>query len=122
MNCDDIFVNHGGGSLTSADYYGVYVFMEKIKQGGDRVDIAGLEPGVSSEPEISGGYIWKKDKDDPDDQNFTAAGKMLTAVYPRDMPANQLTWLTDHVNQVVGPAGHFDGGPVSLGITVRAIG
>ena len=45
-----------------SDYIGVYVFMEKIKIGPNRVDIAELGPGDNAEPEISGGYIIKKDK------------------------------------------------------------
>ncbi len=39
----EVFLNHGGGSITKAgDYYGVYILMERIKQGPDRVDVAEL--------------------------------------------------------------------------------
>jgi hypothetical protein len=51
------------GDLSSAeydgDYRGVYIFMEKIKRDGDRVDIAKLEPEDIYEPEVTGGYILK---------------------------------------------------------------
>jgi hypothetical protein len=40
---------------------GVYVVMEKIKRGKNRVNIARLRPEHGSEPEITGGYIIKKD-------------------------------------------------------------
>ncbi len=64
---------------------------------------------MNSAPDISGGYIWKKDKDDPYDQNFTAAGKTLTSVYPSAMPAAQLSWLTNHLNAINAaiPSGNY---------------
>jgi hypothetical protein len=40
---------------------GVYVLVEKIKRGKERVNIAKLEPGDGAEPDISGGYILKRD-------------------------------------------------------------
>jgi len=42
-------------------YVGVYVVMEKIKRARHRVDIHRLRPENVTEPEISGGYIFKKD-------------------------------------------------------------
>jgi hypothetical protein len=106
----EVFLNYGGGSISeSGDYYGVYVLMEKIKEGPDRVDVAELPSTVSSEPDISGGYIWKKDKDDPNSQNFTVAGKTLTSVYPKTMPTAQLSWLTNHLNAIDAaiPGGNY---------------
>ena len=59
----EVFLNHGGGSISRAgDYYGVYILMERIQQGSGKVDVAPLEAGVVDEPGITGGYIWKKDK------------------------------------------------------------
>lgn len=96
----EVFLNSGGGSISDSDYYGVHVFMERIKQGPDRVDVADLPSGAASEPDVSGGYIWKLDKLDPDDQTFTAAGKTLAGVYPAAMPTAQLDWLVGCVNEV----------------------
>jgi hypothetical protein len=97
----EVFLNHGGGSITkTGDYYGVYILMEKIEQGSDRVDVAELPDSVNSAPNISGGYMWKKDKLDPDTQQFVAASKTLTSVYPQTMPAAQLSWLTNHLNAI----------------------
>jgi hypothetical protein len=106
----EVFLNVGGGSITqSGDYYGLYILMEKIKQGTDRVDVAELPGNVNSAPDISGGYIWKLDKDDPGVQTFTAAGKTLTTVYPSDMPTAQLNWLSNHVNAISAqiPSGNY---------------
>jgi hypothetical protein len=101
----EVFLNYGGGSITrSGDYYGLYILMEKVKQGPDRVEVAELPDTVNSEPDIAGGYIWKKDKDDPGIQTFTTFDNgrtnTLTSVYPSEMPAAQLIWLSNHVNTI----------------------
>jgi CotH kinase protein/Fn3 associated len=61
----EVFVNRHGGKLTRRDYVGVYVFEEKIKRGKERVNIKKLTPEDNSEPEISGGYIVKRDHTSP---------------------------------------------------------
>ncbi len=105
----EVFLNSGGGSISNSDYYGVYVFMERIKQGAGRVDVAKLPTDAVTEPEVTGGYIWKKDKFDPDDQVITAAGKELIGVYPQNMPAAQLDWLAGHLDAIDAaiPAGDY---------------
>lgn len=44
------------------EYQGVYVFMEKLKRDGDRIDIKKLEPEDTDSTAITGGYILKIDK------------------------------------------------------------
>ncbi|MDA3822193.1 MAG: CotH kinase family protein [Bacteroidales bacterium] len=44
------------------DYRGIYVFMEKIKRDENRVDIDKIEPADITDPEITGGYIMRRDK------------------------------------------------------------
>lgn len=105
----EVFLNHGGGSITASDYYGVYEFMEKIKVGPGRVDIAELAPSVTTEPDITGGYVFKRDKKESDDSpdNFEAAGetignRCLQYVSPSgaDMPAVQKDWFTNYLNRI----------------------
>ena len=48
------------------DYKGVYVLKEKIKKDENRVDIATLKPDEISGNDLTGGYIIKVDKIDPD--------------------------------------------------------
>lgn len=48
------------------DYKGVYVLEEKIKKDENRVDIATLKPDEISGNDLTGGYIIKVDKTDPD--------------------------------------------------------
>ena len=57
----EVFLSDSRRRLSRRDYVGVYVFEEKIKQGDARVNIAKLGPEQNKEPEISGGYIFKKD-------------------------------------------------------------
>jgi hypothetical protein len=57
----ELFLCEGGRRLTARNYWGVYVFEEKIKRGKNRVDIAKLGPDENTEPNVSGGYIFKKD-------------------------------------------------------------
>lgn len=54
------------GVLTASDYVGVYVWMEKVKVGPHRVDIQKLRPEHGSEPEVTGGYLIKRDWLEPD--------------------------------------------------------
>src|SRR5258707_14038461 len=61
---DEAFLSNSGRRLSRRDYAGVYVFEEKIKASRDRVNIASLTPADNQEPEISGGYIFKKDHQD----------------------------------------------------------
>ena len=74
----EVFVNENGGQIggpSSDDYKGVYVFMEKIKRDENRVDIEKLSPSDNSEPDISGGYIIRQDKDREGDTFYTWAGR-----------------------------------------------
>ena len=58
----EVFFNQDGGPISYADYRGIYVLMERIKRGPDRIDIASPSPLATDPAIISGGYIFKKDK------------------------------------------------------------
>jgi hypothetical protein len=57
----EVFVNRGAGKLSQRDYAGVYVFEERVKRSENRVNIAKLKPDAEAAPNITGGYIFKKD-------------------------------------------------------------
>ncbi|HEV8542927.1 MAG TPA: CotH kinase family protein, partial [Verrucomicrobiae bacterium] len=60
----EVFVNTSGGKISyPRDYAGLYILLEKIKVAEDRVNLDKLTPYDTKEPEISGGYMFKKDKD-----------------------------------------------------------
>jgi hypothetical protein len=98
----ELFLNEDNSDVTMSDYVGVYVFMEKIKIGPNRVAIAKLEPGDNAEPEVSGGYIIAKDKVDPEDQMFST-GRGLSLVFKDPSGPNltqtQKDWIRDYMNE-----------------------
>jgi hypothetical protein len=58
----EVFLHRSSGPLSySRDYQGVYMLAEKIKRGKDRVNIAKLGTNDNAEPNITGGYIIKRD-------------------------------------------------------------
>ena len=98
----EVFLNTDGSMVEMSDYVGVYVLMEKIKRDKDRVDIAALGPDDNAEPEITGGYIFKKDKLDSGEPTFrTSTGLTLVYVDPngRDITEPQKNWLRSYINE-----------------------
>jgi len=97
----EMFLNTDHSGISMSDYVGVYVFMEKIGQGEDRVDIAKLEPSDNAEPQISGGYIIKKDKFDSGEPSFsTSTGQRLIYEEP---PGDEITqaqknWIKSYLD------------------------
>jgi hypothetical protein len=80
----EVFRQQHSGPLTSRDYAGIYVLLEKIKQGKHRVNIAKLTPADTNAPAITGGYILKKDRLDEKDNAFsTVWGHALGIEYPK---------------------------------------
>lgn len=99
----EVFLNTGGGNLSySSDYVGVYTLMEKIKRDGDRVDVKKISASATTEPDVTGGYLWKKDRLDPGDSGFSVNSMGRFAwVYPKEdnvVPAQQ-SWLQGHLNE-----------------------
>jgi hypothetical protein len=68
----ELYVVGGGAAVTQAHYVGVYEITEHIKRDRDRVDIARLDVTDVTEPDLTGGYIWKEDRTGPDESGFRA--------------------------------------------------
>ncbi len=93
------------GKVGTNDYVGVYLFLERIKVSPVRVDIAKLQPDENTEPDINGGYMWKKDKASPGDTIFTTTSGQQLRYHdpkPQDLTATQRNWLLNHLNQFEG--------------------
>jgi len=76
--------------------------MEKIKLGADRVNITALEPSDNAEPQISGGYIFKKDKPDSGETVFrTSRGLEIRCIEPKfeDITPQQVDWIKNYINE-----------------------
>jgi len=89
----------------NGDYEGLYVMMEKIKRGEDRVDIAKLKPDEISGDDVTGGYIFKTDWEPVD---WRSSFSMLvdttkipyTYAYPKrkNIVQQQETYIQDYVD------------------------
>jgi hypothetical protein len=90
-------------------YQGIYILMEKIKQGGGRLDIADLTPTDNAGDEVTGGYLVKIDKSSgAASRNWNSAyvsGKgtekgLFQIEYPKmeNMTTQQFTYIKNYVN------------------------
>jgi len=57
----EVYYN-SGNNLSSNDYWGVYILMEKINIDEDRVDIAKLKTTDNAGEELTGGYLFSLDR------------------------------------------------------------
>lgn len=80
----ELFVDTDGGSVTAEDYKGLYLLVEKIEVGKERVDIDRVGPTDNEAPEVTGGYILKIDRPGVGDTGFTAGGQALQFVSPTE--------------------------------------
>jgi len=98
----------------NGEYQGVYVLMEKIKRDDNRVNIAMLEPADQSGDELTGGYIFKVDKIDPDyvegysgflstpDPSYPNAKDIIFQYYdpkPDELTVEQKSYLREHITE-----------------------
>lgn len=93
----EVFLNERGDATIGAKHYvGVYLLIEKIKRGKDRVDIKSLKPA-----NITGGYILKIDKADRYETYFFIHSARLFYVYPKghEMSATQKAWIQNYMNE-----------------------
>ncbi|RYD68175.1 MAG: hypothetical protein EOP83_01330 [Verrucomicrobiaceae bacterium] len=103
----EVYFNQDGDTLEYGDYRGVYILCETIRRGSDRVDIAGIEPGDITSPNVTGGYIFKVDRKDSDEfawrtnRSLPLAGTSsdgLVIYRPKlpDLPTQQSSYLVNH--------------------------
>ncbi|MBW8002451.1 MAG: PASTA domain-containing protein [Planctomycetes bacterium] len=100
----EVFYNQNGGNCSYADYRGVYVLTEKIKVSNNRVDIGNLDPADSTEPEITGGYILRVDKDNGQETFSTSNIGAVQYFDPDefDLTSTQKTWIQNHISEFEG--------------------
>jgi hypothetical protein len=99
----EAFIRTSPGPLSAGDYVGVYVLEEKIKQDPNRVNLVDIQPADSAPPEVTGGYIAKKDRLDPGDSGFTtSSGQQLAYVEPKEeeITTAQAAYLIGYLNQM----------------------
>ena len=94
----EMFLNDSGDTTIGDKHYvGVYLLIEKIKRGKNRVDIKPLKPADNT-----GGYILKIDKMDWYETYFsTRYGTRLFHVYPKghEMSDAQKAWIQNYMSE-----------------------
>ncbi len=98
----ELYLHDGDGPLENAHYHGVYVLVERIKWAEGRVEIEKINPDDNQEPEITGGYIFKRDRLNPGESGFrTRRGSHFAHARPqeRDITPQQRTWLENHLSE-----------------------
>lgn len=100
----ELYIQTGTGAIETRTYAGIYVLMEKIKRGQDRVAIDRLEPEQSQEPAVSGGYMLKVDRLDPGDGGLYAGFQAMGFVDPKEEEMNlpqrqaQRTYIANYLD------------------------
>jgi hypothetical protein len=96
----EVFLHDSSDPLTYSNYRGLYVLMEKIKRGINRVDVEPLSTDYNYEPQITGGYMLKMDIPDPGDSGFKAGGQDLLYHDPKEseVTAAQAAWIKDYID------------------------
>ncbi len=96
----EVFFNQQANQPVSySDYKGIYLLVEKIKRTRNRLNVAKLNSLVSSQPTVTGGYIFKKDKASLGTSRWTTSrGVELQSSTPDTFTTPQLNYLRTYVN------------------------
>ncbi|MDG2126071.1 MAG: CotH kinase family protein [Verrucomicrobiales bacterium] len=96
----EVFVIRGSNPLGYRDYVGAYSLTESIKRDADRIDIEELERTDTTEPDVTGGYIFKVDRGGSNDTQITGGGQSVQVTEPsrRELPPQQRRYLTSYLN------------------------
>ncbi|MCB9425631.1 MAG: CotH kinase family protein [Flavobacteriales bacterium] len=90
--------------VLNGEYQGLYLLQEKLKVDGDRVNIKKLDPTDQSEPEITGGYIIKCDKNTGGDSvawsDFTNTGVDANYIHDNPNPTEITSTQSDYIRGV----------------------
>ena len=97
----ELFFNQtkpANGQVGFGTYRGVYVLMEKLKHGKNRVPVAKINTNTIDPELITGGYIIRKDKDDPIKTKWiTPGGVDLQSFDPDRLNTNQLSYIRTYL-------------------------
>ena len=99
----ELYLNLDGGPLEAADYQGVYMLVETIKNAPNRLDLHQLDEDDVSLPDISGGYIFKFEWLAAEEPTLPCSGssatcwQFLEVVDPSPLNSQQRDWLAQYV-------------------------
>ena len=104
----ELFLNSDDETVSLDDYQGIYLLFETIKIDEERINIADLSASDATEPQISGGFILKRDRADSDELSFLPGAAFDIDVDPinqvvvhrpklDDLTTVQQDWIHDYV-------------------------
>ena len=96
----EMFLAEEGETVTAEDYVGVYLAIEKIERGEERIDIERLG---GDDDDITGGYIVVIDRVDPGDRGFRSSGGAYMAfVEPSEESITdpQREYIVGYINEL----------------------
>ena len=96
----EMFFNSGGGSVGMDDYQGIYVLVERVKIAKDRLDLAKLDPEDVAGPDVTGGYIIRKDRIGNSDRSVTTSIERVPLLFHEPSRPNsaQISYLRTFLN------------------------
>ncbi|MCH2060071.1 MAG: CotH kinase family protein [Verrucomicrobiales bacterium] len=115
----EVFNDVTGGELNNTnDYFGVYTFMEKVEADENRVEVERLMPWENAAPEVTGGYIFKRDRNDagsPPTYSVNGSGGSLIPHDPggEEVTAQQKAFIQGYLNEMNTAIVNRSGGGVN---------
>jgi hypothetical protein len=104
----ELYLNSDGQGLDSADYQGVYLLVETIKNHKSRLNLQQLEPADTMLPALAGGYILKfewqvmnLEQPLPCPSGQSNCWNFVEVVDPKPWVPEQQQYLTQYLQQVV---------------------
>ncbi|MEN8680951.1 MAG: CotH kinase family protein [Akkermansiaceae bacterium] len=96
----ELFFNPDGGSVGMEHYQGIYLLVERIKISNERLDLSKLDPADTEEPDISGGYILRKDRVGSGDRSITTNIERVQLLFHEPDAPNtaQINYMRDYLN------------------------
>ncbi|MEV6304335.1 CotH kinase family protein [Actinoplanes sp. NPDC051861] len=101
----ELYLNTDSAPVAAADYQGVYMLVETIKNSKNRLDLKQLEEEDTTLPKIAGGYIFKFEWLAAEEPTLTCTGPAATCWNylevedPSPLNAQQRAWLTQYLQQ-----------------------
>lgn len=101
----EVYVNLDAQPLAAADYQGVYLIVESVKNSSNRLDLKQLDEDDTTLPKITGGYIFKFEWMAAEEPILPCTGPAATCwnylevVDPSPLNDPQRAWLTQHLQQ-----------------------
>jgi hypothetical protein len=105
----ELYLNSNGQGLDSADYQGVYLLVETIKNQKSRLNLQQLKEADTMLPDLAGGYIFKLEwqvmnleQPLPCPSGQSNCWAFVDVVDPKPWVPEQQQYLTQYLQQVVG--------------------